>query len=398
MISVKDAENIIQSNVKDFGVESVSFENSLGRVLAEDLFSDRELPPFNRATLDGIAIKYDSFEKGIRSFHIKLTLAAGDTPVDIDTVDECVEIMTGAALPDSTDTVIGYEDLNIDNGNAFVIKEWVTKRQGVHEKGKDRSESEMITEKSRIITPALISVAASIGKSVLLVKKLPKVVVISSGNELVPVDEKPSPFQIRRSNGYTIAAALKTFKIDANMVHIPDDPEITRQKIRECLQNFDVVILTGGISMGKFDYIPKALEALSVHKLFHKVQQRPGKPFWFGVANNGVAVFALPGNPVSTFMCLYRYVIPWLKTSLDADVNNNKYAVLNKDFSFMQPLQYFLQVKLHLSNEGQLLAEPVEGNGSGDFANLQDTDAFMELPLEQNNFTKGEVYRIWPFA
>ncbi|MDQ2753581.1 MAG: molybdopterin molybdotransferase MoeA, partial [Bacteroidota bacterium] len=245
---------------------------------------------------------------------------------------------------------------------------------------------------------ALISVAASIGKSRLLVKKLPKAVVISSGDELVPVDETPSPFQIRRSNGYTIAAALKTFKIEADILHIPDDPDITRQKIGECLQNYDVIILTGGISMGKFDYIPKALEELSVHKLFHKVQQRPGKPFWFGVAENGVVVFALPGNPVSTFMCFYRYIMPWLQTSLGVDFTNGQYAILNKDFSFKSPLQYFLQVKLKLSCEGQLLAEPLEGNGSGDFANLPDTDAFMELPLERNNFTKGEVYQIWRFS
>ena len=182
------------------------------------------------------------------------------------------------------------------------------------------------------------------------------------------------------------------------MIHIPDDPEITRQKISECLQNYDVIILSGGISMGKFDYIPKALEELSVKKLFHKVQQRPGKPFWFGTNDNGVVVFALPGNPVSTFMCLYRYMMPWLKASMGLPFSENKHAILNTDFSFAPALQYFLQVKLNLDSEGHLLAEPVEGNGSGDFANLLDTDAFMELPLERNNFAKGEVHRIWPFA
>ena len=397
MITVEEADKIIQSQAKDFGTESIPFEDALGRVLAEDLFADRDLPPYNRSTLDGIAIKYNSLKKGIRSFHIKATQAAGDVPVEISNADECIEIMTGAALPNSADTVIGYEDVEIKNGIAFIKEKLINSRQGVHEKGKDKLKNELVAEKNRIITPALISMAASVGKSKLLVKKLPKAVVVSSGDELVNVDAMPSPFQIRRSNNYAIAAALKKYNVNADMLHLPDDPEIIKQKIDECLQKYDVIILSGGISMGKFDYIPKALEELSVHKLFHKVKQRPGKPFWFGAHDNGAVVFALPGNPVSTFMCLYRYVFPWLKASLGLILAETRYAILAADFSFKPALQYFLQVKLVFDNEGRLLAKPVEGNGSGDFANLLNADAFMELPLEQNNFTKGEVFRIWPF-
>jgi len=395
MITVAEADKIIKSQVRSFGTESVSFEDSLGRILAEDLFADRDLPPYNRATLDGIATKYNSLQKGIRSFRIQGMIAAGDGPIEINNEDECIEIMTGAALPDSADTVIGYEDIDMENGIAFVKKE-STSRQGIHAKGKDKLKNDLVAKKNSIITPALIGVAASIGKVKLLVKKFPEVAVISSGNEVVNVDAMPSPFQIRRSNIYTIVAALKKYKLNAQMLHIPDDPGITRQKISECLAHYDVIILSGGISMGKFDYIPTALEELSVHKLFHKVQQKPGKPLWFGIHDNGTTVFALPGNPVSTFMCLYRYVIPWLKASLGL-VAQNEFAMLNRDFSFKAALQYFLQVKLAINAEGYLLGEPVEGNGSGDFANLLDADAFMELPLEQNNFTKGEVFKIWPF-
>lgn len=398
MIRVEEAEKIIRSQLRDFGTESIPFEQALGRVLAEDLLTDRELPPYNRATLDGIAITYQSFEKGMRSFKIKATQAAGDIPVDIDDPGECIEIMTGAALPRTTDTVIGYEDFDIENNRALVRKETVIQRQGVHAKGKDRSKNERVAEKGSVIGPALINMAASVGKTQLLVKKLPRIVVISSGDELIAVDKVPSPYQVRRSNNYMVAAALQQYKITTGLVHIPDDPAITRQKIGECLQTYDVILLSGGISMGKFDYIPKALEEVSVHKLFHKVQQRPGKPFWFGVHDSGVVVFALPGNPVSTFMCLCRYMIPWLRSSLGIIPEENKQAILNTDFTFTPALQYFLQVKLQLDRNGHLLAEPIEGNGSGDFANLLDTDAFMELPLERDNFTKGEVFRIWSFG
>ena len=239
--------------------------------------------------------------------------------------------------------------------------------------------------------------AASVGKVTLLVKKLPKAVIISSGDELVKVDETPTPFQIRRSNGYMSKATLERYKIGADLLHIPDDAGVTRQCIDDCLQNYDVIILSGGISMGKFDYIPAALEALGVEKLFHKVKQRPGKPFWFGKHPNVLTVFALPGNPVSTYMCLNRYFIPWRKACMGLPFTDRRHAILNENFSFTPSLQYFLQVKLHIDLGGSILATPYEGNGSGDFANLLESDAFMELPLEQNNFTKGEVFAIWPF-
>jgi len=156
-------------------------------------------------------------------------------------------------------------------------------------------------------------------------------------------------------------------------------------------------LLSGGISMGKFDYIPKALEELQVQQLFHKVAQRPGKPFWFGKHDNGVVVFAFPGNPVATFMCLHRYFLTWLQATLGLKPQPAAYAILDSDFTFQPPLEYYLQVKLQSNKQGHLMAAPIEGNGSGDFANLADTNAFMELPLNKNDFKKGEVYKIWAF-
>ena len=396
MILVEEAEKIILSQAQDFGTEYIPFENSLNRILAENLFTDRELPPFNRATLDGIAINYSSFERKNNSFYIKATQAAGEPPVDINNDNECIEIMTGAALPGTTDTIIGYEDIEINNGIATVKNNTFKKGQGIHFKGTDKNKNEIIAKAGQVITPVTISIAASVGKPELLVKKLPRVIAISSGDELVDVGETPKPYQVRRSNGFIIKAALEHFSLHADVLHIPDNPEITKKNISDCLQKYDVIILSGGISMGKFDYIATALQELSVEKLFHKVKQRPGKPFWFGKHANGVIVFALPGNPVSTYMCLNRYFLLWLKACMGLSLKS-AYAILNSDFSFETSLQYFLQVKLNADINGTLLATPFEGNGSGDFANLSEADAFMELPLEQNNFTKGEVFKIWPF-
>jgi len=397
MTTVELAEKIILSQLKDYGTETVNFERALGRVLAEDIKADRDLPPFNRVTMDGIAINYRAIEQGINTFTIKATQAAGDEPQDIDSAGECIEIMTGAALSPTLDTIIRYEDVEINNGTAQLRTTEIKKGQNIHQKGKDKCEGDVVAAADQLVTPAIISLAASVGKEELLVKLLPKVMIISSGDELVDVTDVPSDFQIRRSNNYTIKAVLKQHGLDADMLHIPDNPVITKQQIQYCLQSYDVILLSGGISMGKFDYIPQALADLDVAKLFHKVQQRPGKPFWFGRHDNEALVFAFPGNPVATFMCLHRYFLLWLNATLGLPQQKLLYAVLDTDFAFTPPLQYFLQVKLHSTMEGILAATPMEGNGSGDFVNLADTDAFIELPLDRSEFKKGEVFVVHKF-
>ena len=398
MTTVEQAEKLILAQVKDYGDETVPFEQALGKVLAEPIKADRDLPPFNRVTMDGIAINYQAVENGICTFHIKATQAAGDVPVEITDRNECIEIMTGAVLPSSVNTVIRYEDLEMRAGLASIKVEGIKQGQNIHIQGADKKQHEVLAASGQLVTPAIISLAASVGKTHLLVKKMPKVVIISSGDELVDVHETPSPYQIRKSNSYTVKAVLQQHGLQPDILHIPDDPEITKAQIQQCLLNYDVLLLSGGISMGKFDYIPQALEDLRAEKIFHKVAQRPGKPFWFGRYQDKALVFAFPGNPVATFMCLHRYFLTWLNTTLGLAEQSPVYAVLAKDFKFQPPLQYYLQVKLNSNLQGQLIASPVEGNGSGDFANLADTEAFLELPMERDDFKQGEVFRIWKFV
>src|ERR1019366_808959 len=187
MITVAEAEKIILAHTKDYGTELVPFEQALGRVLAEDITADRDLPPCNRVTMDGIAIRYAAFENGTRSFRINAIQAAGEKPKEIEQPDECIEIMTGAALPDTTDTIIRYEDVEIKNGIATLNIETIKKGQNIHCKGKDKKQGETVVQANQVIDATVISMAVSVGKSVLSVKKLPKVVIISTGNELVDV-------------------------------------------------------------------------------------------------------------------------------------------------------------------------------------------------------------------
>jgi molybdopterin molybdotransferase len=397
MITVEEAWKIIEAEKRNYGVEKIPFESALGRVLAEDIKADRDMPPYNRVAMDGIAISFRAFEKGIRSYRIKATQGAGVEPVEITEPEECIEIMTGAVSPESADTIIRYEDLEIKDGIAKVLVPAIKKGQNIHYKGKDKKQDEVIVHAGQIVSSALTGLAASVGKFELLVKKLPRVVIISSGDELVSVHEKPMPWQIRSSNDYVIKAALQQYRVQPATLHIPDDPEVTMQKIRNCILEHDVILLSGGISMGKYDYIPQALEKLSVTKLFHKVKQKPGKPFWFGKHSDGSLVFAFPGNPVSTFMCLHRYFLPWLESSLGIS-RPALFAVLGADYFFTPDLQYFLLTKLSFDDHGCLIAMPIEGNGSGDFVQVAEANAFMELPSQEKNFSKGHAYRVWPFG
>jgi molybdopterin molybdotransferase len=397
MVSVEEAERIILEYSKAYGAETLAFDDCLGRVLAEDIIADRDLPPFDRVTMDGIAIRYDSYRLGIREFRIKATQAAGEAPIDIAADDECIEIMTGAVLPPSTDTVVPYEEIEIVEGSATVKAPEVVARQNIHPRGKDKKLHEVLVGAGVVVTSSVIMVAAAVGKASLSVRRNPRIIIISTGDELVDIADVPATFQVRRSNNYALRAALKQYSVSADMLHLPDDAAIIGARLADCVRAYDVILLSGGVSMGKFDFVPDALEKLQVKKLFHKVRQRPGKPFWFGHYPGGALVFAFPGNPVSTFLCFHRYFLSWLKASRGI-TNRPPYARLNTDFTFRAPLQYFLQVKLDIDTQGQLLATPVEGHGSGDFANLLATDAFLELPMEREEFKKGEVFPVWVFG
>jgi molybdopterin molybdotransferase len=365
-----------------------------GKVLAEEIKADRDLPPFNRATMDGIAIAFESFEKGQREFQIESLQAAGQPQQTLSDRKNGIEIMTGAPLPVGTDTVIPYEMISLQNKTASLSETRVEKGQNVHRKSSDAMRGELLLTKGIKLSSAEIALLASVGKDEVLVYQTPRAAVVSTGDELVDVDQTPLPHQIRKSNSYAIVAALQTLGVDADSFHLKDDKTEITNSLRSILEKYELIILSGGVSKGKLDFVPEALESLGVKKLFHGVSQRPGKPMWFGCSAKNF-VFALPGNPVSTFMCFHRYVAPWLAMSLKDSLRVSS-AILANDFSFTPKLTYFLQVKIENEN-GKLMAYPSAGGGSGDFANLKDVDGFLQLPLEPNEFKAGAVYPVYLF-
>ncbi len=388
--TVSEALEIVLKTSKNFGTEEVRFLNTLGRILKEDIVADRDFPPFNRVSMDGIAINVEAFNKGQRSFKIEGIQAAGSEQLAMLNPENCIEAMTGAIAPKNTNAVIQYELLTIENEIATINLDAVKNFQNIHLKGLDRKQGDVLIAKNTIISPAEIGVFATVGKTTVKVAKQPRVIIISTGNELVGVSETPEEHQIRRSNVFTLVSILERLNIKAETAHISDDKNLLLSKISSFLNNFDVLLFSGAVSKGKFDFIPEVLNDLGVKKLFHTVKQRPGKPFWFGEKGNKT-VFAFPGNPVSTFTSCLKYFYPWYYKSVGLNFENENQAILSEDYFFKPDLTYFLQVKI-TQKEGKIYATPITGRGSADLANLVDSDAFLELPEDRSNFTKGEVF------
>ncbi len=391
MITVAEIDKIILDSIKITNTEPVKFDRCLGRVLAEDIVADRDFPPFDRVMMDGIAIRFTDWKAGIKSFKVQGLLPAGSPGITLEESGNCIEVMTGAVCPSHADTIIKYEEVTLKDGVAIIDAGVEVKaNQHVHPQASDRKASDVLIHKGTLITAAEIGVLATVGKSKVLVQQRSKVAIVATGDELVEINKTPLAHQIRKSNVYNLQAHLTTKGYESSIFHIVDDKKKLRKSLENILKEHEVVILSGGVSKGKLDFVPEILAELGVEKQFHFVKQRPGKPFWFGTYTNG-AVFALPGNPNSTFVGLNRYVLPFLQRSEGIQPRSIK-AILSENFSFKPNLTYFLQVKLAYTNEGQFMATPLPGHGSGDLANLVDADGFLELPMGTIDFKKGEVF------
>lgn len=390
MITVEEVSGIINKNLYNPKIEEVGLSEVLGRVLAEDIYADRDFPPFNRVMMDGIAIQYKSWESGARSFKKEGIQLAGEPQKTLKNSGSCLEVMTGSILPENTDVIIPYEELEDAGETIHVRLDQVKKNQNIHSQGADVKVREKILSKGCLISTAEIGVLATVGKSVIKVLSLPKVAIISTGDELVPVEETPKDYQIRQSNSHVLKAALKESGVEADIYHILDERDLLLTRLKAIVEEVDVLILSGGVSKGKKDYVPEVLNQLGFQKQFHGVIQRPGKPFWFGVRQDNKTVFALPGNPVSTYMCFQKYIKPWIYNSLGVQLTQEM-AALSEDFTFKKDLTYFLQVRV-LNVSGKLMAQPVAGQGSGDLANLISADGFLQLPADRSLFKAGEVF------
>lgn len=391
MISVAKALEIVRSQKRSFGTEEIYFEWSLDRILAEDIRADRDFPAFHRASMDGIAIRWDDWQQGARSFQIIGEQFAGKKPLALAEPGTCLEIMTGAVMPAGADMVIRYEDCTIAGGRAVVAPIEVAQWMNIHRQGTDAKADEVLIESGKKINAGDIGILASVGKVMVRVHKLPSVAIISTGDELVAVNSTPLRYQIRRSNNAVLAALARKEGLIVEDFHLNDNEAEIRAELPRILARFDVVLMSGGVSKGKRDYLPELLQDLGVTRHFHGVQQRPGKPMWFGSTDHTV-VFGFPGNPVSTLVCFQVYFRTWLAASLGYALQQQT-ARLTTPILFKPALTYFVPVQLRIV-DNETMAIPNLGHGSGDLVNLSQADAFIELPADRVDFEAGEVFEL----
>jgi molybdopterin molybdotransferase len=386
----------ILASMPELPAVAIDVASATGRTLRQAVIAERDQPPFDRVMMDGIAIAYADYAGGANTFPIQCTQMAGEPAAALE-AGKCIEIMTGASLPDGADSIVPVERIDVANGVATLEDGYaIEERQFVHPRGSDHAAGAELLNPGKRIAPADVAVIASAGLTSVEVSAVPRVAIVSTGNELVPAGQPIEAHQVRLSNGPAIAAMLASHGIgDCHHDHIIDERDVLRERLAAHLDACDAMILSGGVSMGKADFVPEVLAELGVEVVFHKVSQRPGKPMWFGVAPGDRPVFALPGNPVSALVCCRQYVVPALaKAALEVE-SLPEFASLAGDVTFRPELTCFQPVRLISNAAGQVLAMPVRTNTSGDFTALSGTDGYVELAAEQSFFPTGTPVRLY---
>jgi len=400
MLTPAEAEQRIRAEIRPLPREDCPIAQAHGRVLRADVLADRDLPPFDRVTLDGYAVRAAAVAAGQRTFRIEGTQAAGTRPGILGpAADASIEIMTGAVLPAGADCVVPYED-TVRDGAAMRLTGAANPPPGqaVHRRGSDHRAGSVVVPAGTRLTGREIAVAAACGGGALTVARIPKIAVVATGDELVEVEAPVAAHQIRRSNDYALRAALMLAGYTrTERFHLRDmQPEI-EHLLWHLIAEFDVILIAGGVSKGKFDFLPGELDRQRVRKVFQGVAQRPGKPFWFGVTPRETPVFALPGNPVASYTCLHRYVLPALDQASGLPPAAAQRAVLTAPVTFRPPLACLLPVRTACGAQAQREATPAPSNTSGDFAGLVQTDGFVELPAAPDEFPAGFVAPFYPW-
>lgn len=397
-ISVNEAERRLEELPLDWGRERLPLERAAGRVLAGSLCADRDFPPFDRVAMDGIAVSSVALLEGRREFTVRGIQGAGEVPLAIESLAEAVEIMTGAVLSTGCDTIIPVEDLE-RVGPALRLKPGVQARPGqhIHAAGSDASAGDLLLHPGRLLHGPALAAAASVGATTLEVVRRPRIAVLATGSELVDVSQQPAAHQIRVSNLSALQAGLE---LDGHTPawcgRVSDERTLMGRTLQGLLEGHEIVVLSGGVSMGRYDHVPGLLRELGCRLLFHGVRQRPGRPLLAAVGPAGQLVLALPGNPVTAVICLHRYLLPLLRRR-EGRPQLNRTARLIQPVHWGRPLALFLATSVDSGRDNQLEATPLPSSGSGDVARLAESDGFLELAEGAPGWEAGDqaTFRPW---
>lgn len=382
MISYEEALKIVLENSINLECENVSLHDSLGRVLAEDIFSDMEMPPFDKSAMDGFAIIKEDIDKELTIIE---TIQAGATPKKVIIPGTCSKIMTGAPVPEGANMVVMVEHTEVNGDKMKITKQ--KSATNICYQGEDIRKGDKILEAGTIITPAEIAALATVGADPVSVRKQPTIGIIATGTELVEPSEKPQNAQIRNSNSYQLYAQIIQAGSKAKYLGIAEDNEDTIfNLIKENMEEIDIFLLSGGVSMGEFDFVPGVLDKIGFNLLFEKVAIQPGKPTVFG-KKDSTFVFGLPGNPVSTFMIFELFVKPFCYKLMGTNYSPVTIKGILKDELKRRRADRAAHYPVHINSDRTV--EQIVYHGSGHINALSHANSFVRVPVGINSIPAG---------
>lgn len=392
MTSIEHARKILLENFKHHRISELPILDTLGYVLAENIHSPDKLPRFNQSAMDGYALRSkDTKSNQISKLNIVTSIFSGDDITGITIKkNECAEITTGAPLPNGTDAVIPIEEVERE-GNILYIKRKVSKFENVRFAGEDVKFKELIAKKGETITPHMIGLFSAVGITKVKVFLPPAVGIITTGTEIESLNKKPKKYQIRNSNLYTLKALLKEYNINPAFTKIFSDKKGLIINFLKKLDKLpDIIITTGGVSVGKRDYVKEELGKFGVKNLFWKVAQKPGKPFYTGIKNKTIFL-GLPGNPGAVITCFYYYIVPLINKFMKKEkiFLKEEYGILEKDIENKSKRTLFLNAHFKKSK-----IKVLKKQGSHIISSFSKANSFLILKPGQR-YKKGDKIKIY---
>ena len=393
MIPISEAFDIITRETPRLSAENVDIAEVVGRVLAEDIIADMDMPPFDRSQMDGYAVIAAETENAPVKLKIVGESAAGRGWHNEMNAGEAVRIMTGAPVPTGADAVQKVELTN-EADESVTIEKSVSVGQSIVNQGAEIGKGEMIFPAGTIITENMIASLAAFGYSTVTVARRPRVTILPTGTEIVEVSEKPGADQIRNSNAVMLQTFADKYGVASTLPIARDDIYDLKNKIKPGIENSDIIVITGGVSVGKYDLTKAALRDLGAEIFFERLRLKPGKPAVFARLGNAL-IFGLPGNPVSTAVTFYLFVrkaMLLMQGAARCDLKPG-YAVLTKSGKGAKDRDSYLPATLKAGNGGRLFAEPLKWGGSSDFVGFARAEVLIIVPAGKT-FDEGDVVEI----
>lgn len=386
MIPVSEAKKIIKENTDVLAPVKLSLTQSIGLTLADDVFAMSAIPPFNQSSVDGYAFSFKEWQQ-YKKLKISGEIAAGSKESITLHSNNAIRIFTGAPVPDGADTVVMQEKVTIENNELIIHDESLVAGNNVRKKGSEIQANSIALEKDTVLSPAAIGFLANVGHATVTVYQCPSISIIITGNELQQPGNPLQYGQVYDSNSSTLISVLYQLNLNkVEVVYVIDKAELITEALAKALQKNDVVMLTGGVSVGDYDFVLQATTTCGVQKLFHKVKQRPGKPLYFGKKENKL-VFGLPGNPASVLTCFYQYVTLALeKMSRRKKILQTIRTPLAKTFQKNTNLTHFL--KGYYDGDS---AMPLDAQESFRLSSFAKANCLIEIDEDVTICKKGEL-------